>query len=75
MMRLFVEDKKGYVETFDNVYKVSIKKIDNKSNLLIHNNNTVDKEFVFSENIPLNEIKLAYLIDVDTMHEYFRYER
>lgn len=74
-MRLFVEDNKGYVDVYDNVYKVSIKKIDNKNNLLIHINNTPDKEFAFTENILLSKIKLAYLVDVDTMHEYFRYEK
>ena len=70
MIRLFIEDKKGYVETFDNVYKVSIKKIDNKNNLEINYNSLKNNEY-----LPLNEIKLAYLIDVDTMHEYFRYEK
>jgi hypothetical protein len=70
MLRLFIEDKKGYMETFDNVYKVCIKKFDNKNTLEICYNSLKDVEY-----IPLTSVKLCFLIDVDTMHEYFRYEK
>lgn len=70
MLRFFVEDKKGYVDVYDNVYKVEIKKIDNKNTLEISYNSLKDCDYIL-----LNSITLCYLIDVDTMHEYFRYEK
>ena len=69
-MKLFLEDLKGYMETFDNVYRVSIKKIDNKNHLLIYYNSCKA-----GDTIPLKEIKLTFLVDTNSMHEYFRYEK
>lgn len=70
MLRLFIEDTKGCMETFDNVYKVCIKKFNKKNNLEICFNSKEDVIY-----IPLTSVKLCFLIDVDTMHEYFRYEK
>lgn len=70
MLRLFVENKKGYVDVYDNVYKVKIKKIDNKNILEISYNSLKDCDYIL-----LNSITLCYLIDIDTMYEYFRYEK
>ena len=70
MLRLFVENKKGHVDVYDNVYKVKIKKIDNKNILEISYNSLKDCDYIL-----LNSIILCYLIDIDTMHEYFRYEK
>lgn len=70
MLRLFVENKKGYVDVYDNVYKVKIKKTDNKNILEISYNSLKDCDYIL-----LKSITLCYLIDVDTMHEYFRYEK
>lgn len=69
-MKLFVENSKGYMNVYNNVYKVSVKKINNKNHLLIYYNSckTADK-------ILLKDIKLAFLVDTDTMHEYFRYQK
>ena len=70
MLRLFVEDKKGYVDVYDNVYKVEIKKTDKKNVLKINYNSLKDCDYIL-----LNSIRLCFLIDADTMHEYFRYEK
>lgn len=70
MLNLFVESLKGNMNVYENVYKVKIKKIDNKNVLEIIYNSLKDCEYIF-----LSNIKLCYLIDVDTTHEYFRYEK
>lgn len=70
MLKLFVEDKKGYVDEYTNVYRVMIKKIDNKNTLEIQYNSLKDNDYIL-----LTDIELCYLIDVNTMHEYFRYEK
>ena len=67
-MRLFVENIKGYMENYDNVYKVNIKKVNNKNHLVIYYNS-----YKAADTILLKNVKLAYLIDVESMHEYFRY--
>lgn len=66
MLKLVIEDKKGYVYDYENVYKVSI----DKATLVINYNSLKDSEYV-----PLKDVKLCYLIDIDSMHEYFRYEK
>lgn len=68
-MKLFVEDIKGYMETYNNVKKIYIKKIDNKNNLIVKD---IYNEITY---ILLNQVKLAFLINVETMEEYFRYEK
>ena len=69
-MKLFVENLKGNMDVFDNVYKVSIKKINNKNHLVVYYNSCKA-----GDTIPLNEVKLSFLVDTDTMHEYFRYQK
>lgn len=76
MKRLFVEDLKGYMETFDNVDKVEIVKPcnvsfsnDKRNHLyIIKNSHCIDC-------IPLSEIKLAFMVNTETMEEYFRYRK
>lgn len=70
MIRLFIENIKGYMYTYDNVYSVKIKKHNNKNTLLIYYNANE-----YDELIPLNEIQTAFLVNVDTMQEYFRYTK
>ena len=73
-MRLFVEDyKSGYVDVIDNVDRVSIEKYEKKNSLFVYCN---EKDYA-TEIIPLNEIKLAFMVDVRGKHtkEYFRYEK
>lgn len=70
VMKVFVEDTKGYVDIYDNIYKISIKKINGKNNLIIKGSPATDEI-----NIPLKEIKLAYAIDNINLDEYFRYEK
>ena len=75
-MKLFIEDMKGYTKTYNNVKKVSIKKIDNKNTLIVnYNANPILFDNTIDETIPLNEIKLAFAINLETMEEYFRYEK
>ena len=69
-MRLFVEDLKGYINVFNNVYRVAIRKKDNKNVLVVEYSNKTGKDI-----LALKEISLAYLIDIETMHEYFRYDK
>lgn len=69
-MKLFVENSKGYMNVFNNVYRVVIKKINNKNCLCIKYNSLKD-----DDSILLSEIRLAFLVDTDTMHEYFRYQK
>lgn len=69
-MKLFIEDLKGYMEVYENVNKVSIKKIDNKNKLIINYDLPQRIEF-----IDLKEVRLAFMIDKDTLMEYFRYEK
>ena len=67
-LKLFVEDTKGYTDTYKNVWAVNIKKIDGKNTLEIKYNSLKENDY-----ISLNEIRLAYLININDMHEYFRY--
>lgn len=70
VMKVFVENKKGYVDVFNNIWKINIKKINNKNTLILKSNPLTDEI-----NIPLSEIELAYAIDNVTLEEYFRYEK
>ena len=72
-MRLFVEyTKSGYMDAFNNVSRVSIKKQEKKNKLFIYD--YADK---YIDIIPLNEIKLAFMVDTSgkDCKEYFRYEK
>ena len=69
-MRLFIEDLKGYTDVYDNVRNVFIRKVDNKNTIELSYINKTEKDY-----IPLNEIRLAFLVDLNNMEEYFRYEK
>lgn len=69
-MRLFIEDLKGYTDVYDNVRNVFIRKVDNKNTIELRYINKTEKDY-----IPLNEIRLAFLVDLNNMEEYFRYEK
>lgn len=70
MLKLFIEYIKGYMEEFEKVKKVFIKKIDNKNVLEIVFENSLEKI-----HIHLTDIKLCFLINQETLEEYFRYEK
>lgn len=73
-MRLFIEDvKEGYMDVIDNVDRVSIEKHENKNALFVYTDNTNDAK----EIIPLNEIRLAFMVDITRKDckEYFRYQK
>ena len=73
-MRLFIEDyKSGYVDVINNVDRVSIEKYEKKNSLFVY----CDGKDYATEIIPLNKIKLAFMVDVREKHtkEYFRYEK
>lgn len=67
-LRLFYTDKKGYVTTVDDVIKVQIETANYTKYLTIKHVNGVAIE-------KLADVTLAYLIDIDTMQELFRYEK
>ena len=71
-MRLFVEDLKGCVDVYDNVYRVSIRKKNNKNVLFVEYNSLKDNDTLL-----LKYINLAYLVEVynGSHHEYFRYNK
>ena len=69
-MKLFVWYTDNYSDVFNYAERVFIKKIGGKKHLEVHCYNKSEVDL-----IPLADIKLCYLIDVDTMHEYFRYEK
>lgn len=69
-MRLFIEDLKGYIDVYDNVRNVFIRKVDNKNTIELSYINKTGKDY-----IPLNEIRLAFLVNLNNMEEYFRYEK
>jgi len=69
-MKLFVEDLKGYMDCYTNVYRIKIKKINNKNTLIIYYNSLKQDDL-----IELKEVRLAFLIDENSLQEYFRYEK
>jgi len=68
-LKLFYEDIKGYVVSEENIRNLKIQKIDRKNYLQIRYTNDTE------DYIELKELKLVYLIDVETMYEFFRYEK
>lgn len=70
VMKVFIEDNKGYVGVFNNIWKISIKKINGKNTLILRGNPARDEI-----NIPLSKIRLAYALDNVNLEEYFRYEK
>lgn len=71
MKKIFIENLKGYMEVYNHVERVVITKIDGRKNYLVVFFTTKSRQ----EFIPLNEIRLCYLINIDTMEEYFRYTK
>lgn len=71
MKKLFIEDLKGYVDTYIHVERIKIAKINDRKNyLVIYFTNKSEQV-----SIPLNEIRLCFLTNIDTMEEYFRYSK
>lgn len=70
-MKLIVEDIKGYVEFYEDVFQVRIIKIDKKNILKIRYGDLSKK----NELIPLKELREVILINEETNREYFRYEK
>ena len=70
LLKVFVEDKKGYIDTYENVNHVYIRKIDNKNHLEIFINPLEDK-IVY----PLKDITYCFALDMETLQEHFRYEK
>lgn len=70
-LKLFVEDLKGYMDTYLNVRRVKIKKIDGKKVLVVEYWLSIKED----EIIPLKEINLAFLVDLKNHEEYFRYDK
>lgn len=68
-LKLFYEDMKGYADAEENVKKVTIRKVDNINTLIVMYTNGTLAE------MELREVRLAYLIDIETMQELFRYEK
>ena len=71
MKKLFIEDLKGYMDTYVDVKRIKIKKKERKNVLKIEYWLSTKEDDI----IPLNEIKMCYLINIDTMEEYFRYSK
>ena len=70
-LKLFVEDLKGYIDTYTDVKKIKIEKKEKKNVLKIEYWLSTKED----EIIPLNEIRLAFMVDLNTMIEMFRYEK
>lgn len=72
-LRLILTDTKGFCEFIDNVYKVSIikKSYTGKKNILEIKFYNTRGDLL----IPLSEVEQCFLIDIETMHEFFRYEK
>lgn len=69
-LKLFVEDLKGYMDTYTNVKLVFVRKLGKKNILEVRFTNNREPEL-----IPLAEVRLAFMIDLNTMDEMFRYEK
>ena len=67
-LRLFYTDKKGYVTTVDDVAKVTIKKLNKVKYLTVQQKTG---KLIIEK---LTDIELAYIVDIETMQEFFRYD-
>lgn len=72
MLKLLVKDKKGNIVEYMDINGIAIKKIDNKDVLEIHYNPLTWKD---NDYVLLSDIKVCSLIDVNTVQQYFRYEK
>lgn len=70
IMRVFIEKLNGYMDTYNDVYKIKITRID-KKNVLILKFNPLKDDII----IQLKDIKLAFAVDNVNYNEYFRYEK
>lgn len=77
MLKLIVTEKNGYCEHFENVEELEIKKINNKNHLIFKYINKYGGLFnSYGEaKLLLKDIESAFLIETDTMIEYFRYTK
>lgn len=73
-MRLFIENIKGIMDVVDNVDRVMIKRGNDKKLYLLAFYNNRDNTYNIDTRL-LADVRLAYLLDVDTMKEYFRYTK
>lgn len=67
-LRLFYTDKKGYVTTVDDVAKVTIEKLNKVKYLTVQQKTG---KLIIEK---LTDIELAYIVDIETMQELFRYD-
>lgn len=67
-LRLFYTDKKGYVTTVDNIKRIEIMKLNNKNHLKVNYN--IDDIIIEK----LEDVEVAYVVDIETMQELFRYD-
>ena len=67
-LRLFYTDKKGYVTTVDDVAKVTIEKLNKVKYLTVQQKTG---KLIIEK---LTDIELAYIVDIETMQEFFRYD-
>lgn len=70
IMKVFIEKLNGYMDTYSNVYKIKITRID-KKNVLILKFNPLKDDIIYQ----LKDIKLAFAVDNVNYNEYFRYEK
>lgn len=68
LFKVFTQDKKGYMETYNNVYKFNIYKIARKSYLVLKTNEGDIK-------LPLADFDLVFAVDNINLVEYFRYTK
>lgn len=73
-MKLFIEYLKEYDDVFTRVKKVKLMKKNNKNVFEISFEDRILGE-IEKLYIPLKDVKLMFMIDTETLEEYFRYEK
>ena len=67
-LKLFIEHKKGSFEAFESVKAVKLMRTGKKDALIsTYTDGTTEKIYI-------SDIKTAFLLDLDTHYEVFRYE-
>lgn len=69
-MKIFIEDTKGYTESYKDVVRAKMMKLDNKKVLKVEFIDPRENFFM-----PMVYIKMFFLINEETLEEYFRYEK
>lgn len=69
-MKIFIENPKGYTESHKGVVRAKIMKLENQKVLKVE---FIDPRENFF--IPMVYIKMFFLINEETLEEYFRYEK